>query len=339
MINQLKDYNILLVDADVELAKVLKTMLADMGFSSVHISRSGKEAIELLNSTIYDFIITEWNTQHIDGIELLNYLRRSPNSPNPAMPVIMLTGRAEMTDVFLARDYGINEYVIKPFTARSIYNRLERIIEKPRSFVAVNSFVGPDRRHNGKPPEGGGERRTRNAPTPVQSNDLAKDLKMAREEPQVWLPDFTLKQKLGVDIKLGDLITSEVLSKAQSAIDSITSDSLQWIRDNLRELKTHYDLMVSPNFPYSIASDISDIALLVNARAGTFGYTRASEVAYGLYLFTRNRLNPENTEHHIVIQKHIEVLHVILGNQMRGNAGEVGAQIVKELKALVIKYS
>ena len=55
----------------------------------------------------------------------------------------MLTGRAEQADVATARDTGINEYVVKPFSAQTIYDRLERIIEKPRNFVAAPTFVGP----------------------------------------------------------------------------------------------------------------------------------------------------------------------------------------------------
>ena len=337
MINPLKNYNILLVDADIELAKVLKTMLADMGFSNVHVTRSGKDAIELIRTTVYDFIITEWNTQHIDGMEFLSYLRKNPNSPNPAMPVIMLTGRAEMSDVFQARDYGINEYVIKPFTAKSIYNRLERIIEKPRSFVVSTTFVGPDRRSNSKPPDGVAERRVRKPIPHIQSG--TKDSKTVGAVPKMWSPDFTLKNKLGKDMKLGDFITPEVLSKAQSSIDSIQDLSLQWIRDNLQELKSFYEVIVGQNYPETINSDIGGVSLILNARAGTFGYSRASEISYGLYLFARNKFNPKNTDHHLILRKHIEVLHVILGNQMRGNAGEIGAQIATELKSLIVKYS
>jgi two-component system chemotaxis response regulator CheY len=146
LINPLKAYRILVVDADIELAQVLKAMLREMGFSNVHLTKSGVDAISLMRTMVFDFIITEWATQQLDGIAMLEFIRRNPNSPNPTIPIIMLTGRAEQVDVALARDYGINEYVIKPFTAKSIYSRLERIVEQPRSFVVAKTFVGPDRR-------------------------------------------------------------------------------------------------------------------------------------------------------------------------------------------------
>ena len=340
MMNTLKNYHILVVDEDVELSRVLKSMLREMGFIDVQTTRSGKEAITMLRGSPFDFLITEWNTQHLDGMGLLKFLRHSPDSPNAMLPVIMITGRAEQADVFLARDYGINEYIIKPFTARSIYNRLERIIEQPRNFVLSETFIGPCRRTKSKPPEGVAERRERPKITPqLQPKNIKAVVKNIGSEPKIFLPDFSLKFKLGKDLKLSDFVTPETLQRAQSAIDAITQDSLQWIRDNLMEIKLLYDTMVGSEPPMTISTDISGVALIINARAGTFGYSRAAEVAYGLYLFARNKLDPKNKGHHIVVQKHIEILHVILGNQMRGNAGAVGAQIASELKSLIAKYS
>ncbi len=339
MINPLKSYRILLVDSDIELSNVLKAMLVEMGFIDVRSCRSGKEAINLLSNSSFDFLITEWNIQHIEGLELLKYLRRDPSSPNPTLPVIMLTGRAELDDVFLARNYGINEYVVKPFTARSIYSRLERIIEHPRGFVVSKNFVGPDRRANSKPPEGVSERRVRITPQKPRPNNIAQELLEGEENPQFWLPDFSLKAKIGNNAKLSDFVTAKVINNAQFAIDAITHDSLQWIRDNLRELKLLNEVMLNSVELEDITKRLAEIALLICTRAGTFGYSRAGEIAYALYLFARNNLDPKSNEHHLVVQKHIEVLHVILGNQMRGNAGEVGATVAAELKSLVSKYT
>ena len=159
------------------------------------------------------------------------------------------------------------------------------------------------------------------------------------EEPKIWLPDFSLKLKLGKNMKLNDFITPEVLEQSQSAINSITNDSLQWIHDNLQELKLLYEVMINPNSPTTITADISGVALTINSRAGTFGYGRAAEIAYGLYLFSRNKLDPKNKSHQLVTKKHLEVLQVILGNQMSGDAGDIGAQIAVELKSLITKYS
>ncbi len=331
--NQLKMYKILIVDADLELAKVLRTMLIEMGFGDVHLTRSGQEAYWKLKDEAFDFLITEWNTQAMDGISLLRKIRRSADSPNPTLPIIMLTGRAEQPDVFTARDLGINEFVVKPFTAKTIYNRIERIIENPRPFVVSPNFVGPERRARGKPPPGVGERRIRIVTPQLQPRNVHSGVQ-SDTPPRVWLPDFALKYKMGRQIKLESLITSSVLTHAQAAIDAIGDESLTWIRNDLQELKRIIKAMMAGALEEGMVLDMTDAALSVNSRAGTFGYSRASEVAYMLYLFCRNKLNPLNKEHLLIAQKHLDVLQVLLGNQMRGSAGTTGEQIVAELRKL-----
>jgi len=336
LINPLKNYRILIIDSDMNLALVLKSMLGKMGFPNVHLIKSGKEAITLMQSMLFDFIITEWNTLHIDGIGMLEFMRRNPQSPNQTIPIIMLTGRAEQVDVSLARNYGVNEYVIKPFTAKSIYTRLERIIEHPRNFVMARSFIGPDRRTMPKPKDANNERRVRKIIPDLRTSESKINI---NGEPCIWLPDLSLKLKLGQNMKLSDFITPQVLEQSQTAIDSITSISLKWINYDIQELKSRYQDMLSPSYPETIALDIGNIALAINSRAGTFGYSLAASIAYDLYIFTRKKLNPQNEDHRLIVQKHIQVLQVILGNQMQGDAGEAGEQIADELKSLVNKYS
>jgi two-component system, chemotaxis family, chemotaxis protein CheY len=336
--NPLKNYRILLIDADVELARVLKLMLAEMGFSNVYVTRSGRDAINMLREADYDFIITEWNTLQLDGLALLQYIRRDKRSAHPTLPVIMLTGRAEIADVVQARDYGVNEYVVKPFTAATIMNRLERLIEHPRTFVVSDGFVGPDRRSKSKPPEGVPERRAARTAR-MQPDNVQKAAREDGDLPKLWLPDFSLKLKLGRGIKLQDFITPDVLNQAQNAINAIADASLQWIKDDLTQLTGLCKIMTDGKSTETIPQEIGELALSINSRAGTFGFTRGAEIAYALYLFTRNKLDTQNKGHHIVVQKHIEVLHIILGNQMSGDAGAIGAQITAELRALSNKYS
>ncbi|MDX1975268.1 MAG: response regulator [Rickettsiales bacterium] len=334
-----KLYNILIADPDQQLGQVLRMVLREMGFENINVTRSGQDAVRLLSTNPTDFLITEWSTLHLDGLSLIKHIRRNPDSPNPVLPIIMLTGRAEVADVHLARDHGINEYVVKPFSPKTIYSRLERIIERPRPFVISNEFVGPDRRHKGTPPEGVSDRRVRSikpqqAPADVHGQNLPGN------EPRIWLPDYSLKQKLGQNKTIQQFITNDLLNQAQQAIDAITDESLTWIKENLTELNALSIQMAQGDATADLVNQLCDLALTVNARAGTFGYTRASEVAYMLYLFCRNQLDPQrNSIHQAIIQKHIDVLRVLFAKNMRGIAGAAGAEIVTELQKLVGKYS
>lgn len=336
MANVLRNFRILIADSDVELARVLRATLVEMGFENIQTTRSGSEAFKMIQTEGIDFLITDWNTQ-MDGTHLVDQIRRNPESNKPTLPVIMLTGRAEQSDVIAARDSGVNEYVVKPFSPKSIYNRLERLIEKPRAFVVAPNFVGPCRRHDGMPPVGVADRRKTVIIPKLQPQDVSRAVQNNTGVAKVWLPDFSLKYKLGVSVSLKSLITPEVLNAAQAAIDAIADESLQWVKGDLQHLRSLCDLLKSKEPPSNVASEIGELALSINSRAGTFGYTRAAEIAYMLYLFSRNQMQPPSKGHHIVVEKHIEVLQVILGSNLKGDAGAMGAQIVAELRLLTQK--
>ena len=81
-----------------------------------------------------------------DGIELTKKIRTDPRSPNPYVPIILMTGYSAQIRVMQARDTGVTEFLVKPFTAQDLYTRIEQVIEKPRQFVDTGEFFGPDRR-------------------------------------------------------------------------------------------------------------------------------------------------------------------------------------------------
>lgn len=267
-----------------------------MGFSNIKLTPSGANALALFKGEGFDFLITDWHLKDIDGISLINHIRRDPDSPNPTMPVIMLTGRMEKSDVQLARDNGIHEYVIKPFSAQTIYNRLERIVEFPRYFVVGKEFVGPDRRHKqAQLPEE--DRRKKPTLPQRKPTDTARAIN-ADSGPKLWLPDFTLKHKLGHDVTLNSIITPTVLSQAQASIDSTADGSLQWIKGDLAEFQSLCKTLSQEKQTETIVNEMNEVALMISSRSGTFGYTRASEVAYMLYLFCRKKLQPKNPNHY-----------------------------------------
>ena len=335
MASPLKNFKVLIADSDQQLATVSKHMLNGMGFTNVQITNSGVKALSLFKTEGFDFLITDWHLKDMDGISMINHIRRDSDSPNPTMPVIMLTGRMEQSDVQIARDNGIHEYVVKPFSAKTIYSRLERIVEFPRYFVVDKEFVGPDRRR--KQSTLPTEDRRKKIVQPQRKPQNVSGAITADSNPKIWLPDFTLKQKLGKNVTLESIITPEVLLQAQAAINSATDESLRWIKDDLVKLQALYKTLQAEQQP-SAVDEMSEVILLISSRSGTFGYTRASEVAYMLYLFCRKKLQPQNSNHYIIIEKHIEVLQIIFGKNIRDEAGSI-LQIINELKNLAAKYA
>jgi len=82
----------------------------------------------------------------VDGLEMIRKVRRDPRSPRPRIPVIMMTGYNAVPRVREARDTGVTEYLVKPFSAHDLAKRLAYVINKPRDFVIASSYFGPDRR-------------------------------------------------------------------------------------------------------------------------------------------------------------------------------------------------
>ncbi len=95
----------------------------------------------------------------VDGVEFTRLVRVAADSPNPFLPIIMVTGFADRTRVEEARDAGITEFIVKPVTARAVLDRLNNVINKPRPFVKTSDYFGPDRRRRQDPDHEGPWRR------------------------------------------------------------------------------------------------------------------------------------------------------------------------------------
>lgn len=171
--NNLSKIKVLVVDDERTMVELVRDLLTAFGFKDIVVAHSGQDAINLLNKQQFDFIITDWRMDDLDGIDLVRFIRRSPKNTFLTTPVLMLTGNTEAEDVIRARDAGVSAYLIKPFTAEQLVKRIRTIIENPRQFVISGRFTGPDRRHTNKAAPYGEERRhSRNK----QSLDKEKDL-------------------------------------------------------------------------------------------------------------------------------------------------------------------
>ena len=93
-----------------------------------------------------DLIITNWQISPVDGPMLIRWIRRSKESPDRFVPVVMLTVYGDAAMIKRGRDLGATEFLIKPFSVQSLCDRLVSIIERPRQFVLASEYFGPDRR-------------------------------------------------------------------------------------------------------------------------------------------------------------------------------------------------
>jgi CheY-like chemotaxis protein len=142
---------VLLVDDNQHMRAIVAAVLKAAGVKRIREARDGSEALQVLARWQADVVITDFNMAPMDGVEFTRTLRTDPASPNPFLPVIMMTGHSEKSRVEAARDAGVTEFVAKPITARAIFDRLNAVIFRPRPFIQSETYFGPCRRRVNDP--------------------------------------------------------------------------------------------------------------------------------------------------------------------------------------------
>ncbi len=159
MAGSLEKVRFLVVDDNVHMVNIVKTILKGFGATHVFEAADAAEAMFRLRHDPVDIIVLDYLMGEEDGVEFLKKLRRDPESPAPFVPVIMLTAHADKHRVEAARDAGVNEFCAKPVTAAELHRKVAAVIDNPRPFVRTDSYVGPDRRRRDEPGYEGPERR------------------------------------------------------------------------------------------------------------------------------------------------------------------------------------
>jgi len=142
---------ILVIEDNHPMLEICKTLLLTFGVGEVLTAKNGDEGFRIFCKENPDLIIADWMMEPTDGISMTRRIRNDALSPNHFVPVILMTGFSEKKRVFQARDSGVTEFLVKPFTARDLYKRISQIIERPRQFIRSEEFFGPDRRRKADP--------------------------------------------------------------------------------------------------------------------------------------------------------------------------------------------
>lgn len=151
--------SVLIVDDNVHMLRILATMVRGFGFDEVHMVQDPADALEVIKSTPVDLIFLDYRMPVLDGIEFTQLVRNSGDSPNPYVPIIMVTAHSEPSKVRAARDAGVTEFCCKPINAQTLYSRIVSVVNKPRDFIRAPNYFGPDRRRRDDPNYRGPERR------------------------------------------------------------------------------------------------------------------------------------------------------------------------------------
>ena len=138
----------LIVDDNNYMLTILRTILHGFGIKQIYESRDPAEAFDLVRSDSIDIIITDYQMDILDGLDFVRLVRTADDSPNPLVPIIMLSAYSERSKVEAARDAGVTEFCCKPITAKEMFSKIAAVINEPRPFIRNRNYFGPDRRRN-----------------------------------------------------------------------------------------------------------------------------------------------------------------------------------------------
>ena len=123
-----KDMNILIVDDFSTMRRIVKNLLRDLGFNNTSEADDGQTALPMLKTGKFDFLVTDWNMPGMDGLTLLKKVREDSDLKD--MPVLMVTAEAKREQIVVAAQAGVNGYIVKPFTAATLKEKIDKIFER-----------------------------------------------------------------------------------------------------------------------------------------------------------------------------------------------------------------
>lgn len=123
-----KAIKILVVDDFPTMRRIIKNLLKDLGFENVDEAEDGALGLEKLRNGTFDFVLSDWNMPNMDGLDMLKAIRADANLAK--LPVLMVTAEAKKENIIAAAQAGANGYVVKPFTAAILEEKLNKIFEK-----------------------------------------------------------------------------------------------------------------------------------------------------------------------------------------------------------------
>ena len=123
-----KNMKILVVDDFSTMRRIVKNLLKDLGFTNTSEADDGSSALPMLQGGDFDFVVTDWNMPGMTGIELLKHIRADKRLKS--LPVLMVTAEAKRDQIVAAAQAGVNGYVVKPFTAAALKEKIDKIFER-----------------------------------------------------------------------------------------------------------------------------------------------------------------------------------------------------------------
>lgn len=145
---KLSGLSALVVDDVHATRAIIRGLLRAYGVTDIIDAKCGLQALQILATQRRNLVITDLAMQPIDGLELTKRIRHPGTIADPYIPILMISGHADAKSVKAALQAGVTEYIVKPISPITFYERLVAVVERPRPLIRLNSYFGPDRRRS-----------------------------------------------------------------------------------------------------------------------------------------------------------------------------------------------
>lgn len=120
--------NVLIVDDYGSMLRIIQTFLRQIGFKNIAQANDGEEALEKLRTGHYGLVISDWNMEPMSGIDLVKAIRADANLAH--MPFILLTAESKADKVLIAKEAGVDNYIVKPFNATTLAHKINVVLNR-----------------------------------------------------------------------------------------------------------------------------------------------------------------------------------------------------------------
>jgi len=351
---------ILVVDDNAFMRNLVVSTLRALGMTNLVAKSSAAEAIQALGQSkrdpaaagfgTIDIILSDFVMEEVDGALFLRWVRTSKHAPDRFVPFLMCSGAADQQAVIAARDAGVSEFLAKPFSAKSMGDRILEVIKNPRQYVLAPGYFGPDRRRQDRPASWNVEedfsqpdknRRVTKA-SEIQVVHARSNIRTLREDVRAiyFRPANRLRDKLGPNAMRGQIdFDPLVIQAAETRIHELVGDYAVWVKNYLDTMGRSYKTLCrrdEDGKPHILA--INQIAHELRGQGGIFDYPLLTSFGRSLYNATLDTRGPITDNRLKLIEAHIDALRVVFNKRVRGNGGKVGAELLADIERAVKMY-
>lgn len=140
---RLAGLHVLIVDDEHYMRKVIRTLLMSIGVREVIEACDGLSGLDAIRHNVPEVVLLDWEMPGLDGPGFLRMVRSPETFPYPDIPIIMLTGHGERSRVMKAMQAGVNEFLLKPVSSKSLHDRLVAVLTRPRPVIRRGDYYGP----------------------------------------------------------------------------------------------------------------------------------------------------------------------------------------------------